>query len=104
MAEPRMALTIAAIVCAYNEARLLPGCLYSLLAQTRPANQIVVVNNASSDNTRAVAQAVPGVTVLDEPVKSLVVARDAARLHVTTNIAAYIDADCRAPITWLEQF
>ena len=30
------------IVCAYNEARLLPGCLYSLRAQTRPADQILV--------------------------------------------------------------
>jgi len=39
-------LTITVIVCAYNEARLLPVCLYSLLAQTRPPDEIIVVNNA----------------------------------------------------------
>jgi glycosyltransferase involved in cell wall biosynthesis len=32
-----MSLTITTIVCAYNERRLLPACLYSLRAQTRPA-------------------------------------------------------------------
>ena len=63
------------IVCAYNEARYLPACLHSLLAQTRPADEIVVVNNASSDDTGAVARAIPGVRVIDEPVKGLVIAR-----------------------------
>ena len=47
--------TITAIVCAYNEARVLPACLYSLLAQTRPPDEILVVNNASVDETGAVA-------------------------------------------------
>jgi len=70
-----MELTIAVIVCAYNETRLLPGCLYSLRAQTRPADQILVVNNASTDGTRAAAEAVPDVTVLDEPIKGLVSGR-----------------------------
>jgi hypothetical protein len=36
-----MGLTIATIVCAYNESRLLPGCLYSLRAQTRPPDDIL---------------------------------------------------------------
>ena len=36
-----MALTITVIVCAYNEARYLPACLYSLRAQTRPADDII---------------------------------------------------------------
>jgi len=63
------------IVCAHNEARLLPACLHSLLAQTRPADDILVINNASTDETGAVARAVPGVRVVDEPAKGLVVAR-----------------------------
>jgi glycosyltransferase involved in cell wall biosynthesis len=67
------------IVCAHNEARLLPACLHSLLAQTRPADDILVINNASTDETGAVARAVPGVRVVDEPAKGLVVARETAR-------------------------
>ena len=98
-----MGLTITAIVCAYNESRLLAGCLYSLLAQTRPPDDILVINNASTDRTAAVARAVPGVRVIDEPRKGLVVARETARRIAPTDVVAFIDADCRAPITWLER-
>jgi GT2 family glycosyltransferase len=63
----------------------------------------VVINNASTDETGAVARAVPGVRVLDEPAKGLVVARERARRSVDTDVIAYVDADCRAPITWLER-
>ncbi len=95
-------MTIAVVVCAFNEARLLPACLYSLRAQTRPADDILVINNASTDETAAVARAVPGVRTVDDPHKGLVVARETARRSVKADILAYVDADCRAPITWLE--
>jgi len=98
-----MGLTITAIVCAYNESRLLPGCLYSLRSQTRPPDDILVINNASTDETANVARAVPGVRVIDEPSKGLVVARETARRAAQTDIVAYIDADCRVPITWLQR-
>jgi glycosyltransferase involved in cell wall biosynthesis len=96
-----MSRTITVIVCAFNEAALLPGCLYSLRAQTRPPDEILVINNASTDETGAVARAVPGVRVVDEPKKGLVVARETARRLAQSDIVAYVDADCRAPITWL---
>jgi len=98
-----MGLTIATIVCAYNERRLLAGCLYSLRSQTRLPDDILVIDNASTDETGAVARAVPGVRVVEEPDKGLVVARETARRAVQTDIIAFVDADCRAPITWLER-
>jgi glycosyltransferase involved in cell wall biosynthesis len=98
-----MGLTITAIVCAYNEARYLPACLLSLRAQTRPPDEIIVVNNASTDKTAVVARAVQGVRVLDEPVKGLVVARETARLAATSDVLAYVDADCRVPHFWIER-
>jgi GT2 family glycosyltransferase len=42
-------MRISAIVCAYNEQRLLAGALHSLLAQTRAPDEVIVVNNASTD-------------------------------------------------------
>jgi len=101
MAE--LGLTITVVVCAFNEAPLLPACLFSLRAQTRPPDEILVINNASTDETRAAAAAVPGVTVVDEPIKGLVVARETARRVAHGDIVAYVDADCRAPIVWLER-
>jgi len=96
-------VTITAIVCAYNEAHHLPACLFSLLAQTRPPDEILVINNASTDATAAVARAVPGVGVIDEPSKGLVVARERARREARGDVLAFVDADCRAPEKWLQR-
>src|SRR5215470_2311010 len=96
-------MKISAIVCAYNEAVFLPACLHSLFSQSRPPNEVIVVNNASSDSTGAVARAIPGVRVVDEPAKGLVVARETGRRLAHGDILAYVDADCRAPLMWLER-
>jgi glycosyltransferase involved in cell wall biosynthesis len=96
-----MTLRMTVIVCAHNEARFLPGCLHSLLAQTRVPDEILVVNNASTDETGAVAAQVPHVRVVDEPRKGLVVARETGRNAATGDILVYVDADCRSPLTWL---
>jgi len=98
-----MALRISVIVCAHNEARYLPACLYSLLAQTRIPDELLVINNASTDETRAVAQQVPHVRVVDEPRKGLVRARETGRRASSGDVLVYVDADCRAPVTWLER-
>ena len=98
-----MTLSISVIVCAHNEARYLPACLHSLLAQTRRPDEILVVNNASTDETRAVALQIPHVRVVDEPRKGLVIARETGRLSSTGDVLVYVDADCRAPLTWLER-
>ena len=98
-----MALRMTAIVCAHNEAQYLPACLHSLRAQTRLPDDILVINNASTDATRAVALEIPHVRVVDEPRKGLVRARETGRLASTGDILVYLDADCRAPLTWLER-
>lgn len=96
-------LRLTAIVCAYNEERLLPAALHSLLAQTRVPDEIIVVNNASSDGTVEAARLVPGVRVVDEPRKGLLWARAAGRAAAQGEILFYMDADCRAPLRLLER-
>ena len=102
-ARQTVPLKYSVIVCAYNEEAYLAACLHSLLAQTRRPHEILVVNNASSDNTRAVAMRVPGVRVIDEPRPGLVKAREVGRQVATGDILVYVDADCRAPLQWLER-
>ncbi|MPY86381.1 MAG: glycosyltransferase [Luteitalea sp.] len=95
--------TVTVIVCAYNEERYLGACLQSLQSQTLLPDQIIVVNNASSDGTGQVAAAVPGVHLLDEPRRGLVVAREAARHAATGELLLWLDADCRAPREWVDR-
>jgi glycosyltransferase involved in cell wall biosynthesis len=94
-------MTITVIVCAHNEQRSLPACLHSVLAQTRPPDELLVINNASTDATRTVAEQIPTVHVVDEPRKGLVVARETGRRAAGGDVLVYLDADCRAPVTWL---
>jgi glycosyltransferase involved in cell wall biosynthesis len=98
-----MALRLSVIVCAHNEARHLPACLHSLFCQTRIPDEVLVVDNASTDDTAAVAARVPGVRVIAEPRKGLVIAREAGRRAATGDLLLYLDADCRAPIQWVER-
>jgi GT2 family glycosyltransferase len=57
---------VCAIVITYNRKELLSECLAALLAQTRAADEIVVVNNASTDGTAdLLAQAFSQVTTLN---------------------------------------
>jgi glycosyltransferase involved in cell wall biosynthesis len=96
-------LTVTVIVCAHNEEAFVAACLHSLLAQTRLPDEILVINNASTDRTGDVARAIPGVRVVDEPARGLVKARERGRREAQGDLLAYLDADCRAPIFWLER-
>jgi glycosyltransferase involved in cell wall biosynthesis len=98
-----VALTISVIVCAHNEVRYLPACVHAVLAQTRPPDQFLVVDNASTDGTAEAVLAIPGVRVVREPRRGLVVARHAGWRAATGDLLVYTDADCRPPIAWLER-
>ncbi len=96
-------MKFSVIICAHNEARYLAACLHSLLAQTRPPDELLVINNASTDETADVARRIPDVRVVDEPRKGLVVARETGRRAASGDVLVYVDADCRAPLAWLER-
>jgi cellulose synthase/poly-beta-1,6-N-acetylglucosamine synthase-like glycosyltransferase len=99
-------LAISFVVPAYNEEALLPKTLEAILAEIRRttcAADIIVVNNASSDSTAAVARSFEGVRVIDEPVKSLVRARRAGFVAARGRLIANVDADTVLPPGWLRQ-
>lgn len=47
---------VTVLVPSFNRSRYLPQCLDSLFAQTLPPHQVIVVNDGSTDDTRAVIQ------------------------------------------------
>jgi glycosyltransferase involved in cell wall biosynthesis len=53
--------TISVVITAYNYARFLPRCLESVLGQSHPANEIIVVDDGSTDQTPEVVAAFPAV-------------------------------------------
>jgi cellulose synthase/poly-beta-1,6-N-acetylglucosamine synthase-like glycosyltransferase len=57
--------TVSVIVPARNEEACLGACLASLVAQAGIAFEIIVVDDGSTDRTRAIAESFPGVGVIE---------------------------------------
>ncbi len=103
-------MKISFVVPAYNEQALLARSLTAIREEIGRNSlklgeeaEIIVVNNASTDNTREVALAVEGVQVVDEPRKGLVQARWCGFSHSTGELVANIDADTIIPPGWLTE-
>ncbi len=63
-----MNATIAAVVVTYNRKELLRECLQALLNQTRPLDEIIVIDNASTDGTdKMLPEEFPHVTYVRLP-------------------------------------
>ena len=96
---------VSFVVPAHNEEALLGQCLAAISAEAKRAGypcEIIVVDNASTDATRNIAASVPGVIIVDEPVKGLVQARRAGYLATKGRLIANIDADTMLPEGWLD--
>ena len=97
---------ISFVVPAYNEEVLLPDCLRAIRAEivrTGCQAEVVVVDNASTDRTAAVAATFEGVVVVHEPVKGLVAARRAGFEAASGVLIANIDADTQIGAGWLDR-
>jgi biofilm PGA synthesis N-glycosyltransferase PgaC len=92
-ARPR-ASDLTVIVPAYNEADHIADTVKSLLTQTTPPREIIVVDDCSTDDTGAVAEAL-GVTVLRPGANtgSKAGAQTFALRHTTTEYVMAVDAD-----------
>jgi len=95
---------VSFVVPAYNEEALIGLCLAAITAEVSRTScqaEIIVVNNGSTDDTRRIALAIPGVRVVDEPQKGLVQARRAGCLAAEGVYIANIDADTVLAEGWL---
>lgn len=96
-------MSITVIVPAFNEERGLPATLEALLAQTTPADEIIVVDDCSTDATARVAASY-GVTVLTPPANlgSKAKAQNYALPHCRTELVLPVDADTVLAPTYIE--
>jgi glycosyltransferase involved in cell wall biosynthesis len=96
------------VLCAYNEEAWIGRALDSLAAQRHLPDEIIVVDNASTDSTVAVvqdrAEAHPALTVrvVHEAKKGLHHAREAGWRAATSDVIAMSDADIIFPPDWVQ--
>jgi len=100
---PRKTLSISLVIPVYNEESYLTACLEAATSQRLPFDEIIVVDNNSSDGSAAIAAGFPAVKVLHELKQGVVHARNAGFGAARGDIIARIDADTLLPADWTRQ-
>ncbi len=85
-------ISVTAVIPAYNEASRIGAAIESVLAQTVPASEILVIDDGSSDGTSAVADRY-GVRVVRQSNAGISAARNRAFDEATGEWIALLDAD-----------
>ncbi|MEY2398614.1 MAG: glucosyl-dolichyl phosphate glucuronosyltransferase [Actinomycetota bacterium] len=93
-------MTVA--ICTHNRADYLPAALRSVVGEPtgQAAVEVMVVDNASTDATRAVVTAHPGVRYVAEPRLGLSHARNRALAEAEGDVVAFLDDDAVACAAW----
>ncbi|MFO1520295.1 MAG: glycosyltransferase family A protein [bacterium] len=85
---------ISVVIPAYNREKYLPECLNSVLAQTLPADEIIVVDDGSTDGTAEVARSFGGkIRVHSRPNGGIGAARNDGVRLATGEILTFLDSD-----------
>jgi cellulose synthase/poly-beta-1,6-N-acetylglucosamine synthase-like glycosyltransferase len=94
---------VSAIICTHNRSAYLGAAIDSLLAQDFQHYEVLVVDNASTDDTRQVVQSRGDARLryLYEPVLGLSVARNRGAAAAQADLLAYLDDDAEASRGWL---
>ncbi len=99
---PTLNKKISIIIPCYNYARYLGECIESVLKQTYPAHEIIVVDDESKDDTKEVASKYP-VKYIYQKNKGLAGARNSGITAATGDYIMCLDADDKLVPAALEE-
>ncbi|HUC31466.1 MAG TPA: glycosyltransferase family 2 protein [Candidatus Paceibacterota bacterium] len=98
-------IKLSFVIPAYNEEVYVGKCLDSITRESRGKErdvEIILVNNASTDGTRAIAEKYPNVRIVDEQKKGIVFARQAGFAASHGELIANVDADTMLTPGWID--
>ncbi len=98
---PEAAPRVSVVICAYNAERTMEECLESLRRLRYPDYEVIVVDDGSTDGTRAIAERFPEFRLIAQENCGLSVARNVGLHAATGEIVAYTDSDCAVDPHWL---
>ena len=94
--------TVSVVIPVRDDAGHLRACLQALARQTVPPDEVVVVDNASRDDSADVAREA-GARVVHEGVVGIPAAASAGYDADRHEVIARLDADCVPPADWIER-
>lgn len=95
-------MSVSVVVPAYNAAQTLPACMQALARQTQPPNEIIVVDDGSTDATARVATEF-GARCITIAHGGPAAARNAGARAAHGQLVLFTDADCEPAPDWVAQ-
>jgi len=89
------AVLVSVVIPCYAQAHFLAEAIESVIAQTYPHFEVVVVDDGSPDNAAEVARRYPGVRVVHQPNLGLAAARNTGIRSTIGDFLVFLDADDR---------
>src|SRR3712207_5573157 len=86
---------VSVVIPCYKQAHFLGEAIESVLAQSYPHFEVVVVDDGSTDNTSEVAARYPGVRCVRQDNQGLAAARNSGLAHSKGEYLLFLDADDR---------
>lgn len=96
-------MTVAAVIPHWNRRDLLPIVISSLRAQTRPPDEIIVVDNGSTDDSAALAEGMGTRVVRLEKNRGFAAAVNRGIEGVRTDWVAILNNDVTLAADWIEK-
>lgn len=93
-------LTLSIVIPVYNEAQYLRSCLDAIAAQTTAPDEVIVVDNNSTDNSVEIAASYSFVTIMHEQRQGVIHARGRGFDAAKSDLIGRIDADTHLPEKW----
>lgn len=93
--DEQRTVSVSVIIPCYNQARFLPDALASVAAQSHKPDEIIVVDDGSTDDTVEVARRHRGAVVIRQPNRGLSGARNAGLEISRSKYVVFLDADDR---------
>lgn len=100
--------TVSIVIPAYNEERTIRACVVAALEQTVPADEIIVVNNKSTDSTASMLQALqtefpdaPLIVIDQNDEQGITPTRNAGFDAATSEVIGRIDSDSILEPEWV---
>ena len=86
-------VTISVVIPTYNHSKYLAEAISSILSQTRPADEIIVIDDGSTDGSAIVATQFPNVQLIRQENQGTSAARNAGLQRCTSSHIVFLDAD-----------
>jgi cellulose synthase/poly-beta-1,6-N-acetylglucosamine synthase-like glycosyltransferase len=108
--SPRVVPSVSVVIPAYNEESVIRQCLIAAVYQSVPADQIIVIDNKSTDRTRKIVRQMqqeypesPIILLQQNDEQGLIPTRNFGFNHASGEIIGRIDADSVLEPDWVEQ-